>query len=128
MIHHVIGWTDWNMALDTQGGPNWVRNFVDAPLIVDADKHEYYRQPSFYAMAHFSKFLPPGSIRIDSPIVNKHNNNCLVGAFKTPNDSIVLIVVNTEDVEIDFIAEDEKAGKVVTKIAPKSIQTYVYFD
>ena len=120
------------MALDTQGGPNWVRNFVDAPIIVDADKHEYYRQPSFYALAHFSKFLPPKSFRIDTPIVNRNNNNCLVGAFRTTNaylqDSTVIIVVNTEDIEIDFIAEDEKEGKLITKIGPKSIQTYVYYD
>ena len=34
-----IGWTDWNLILDTQGGPNWANNFVDAPIIlVDSDK------------------------------------------------------------------------------------------
>ena len=32
----VVGWTDWNLALDMQGGPNWVDNFGDAPVIVDA--------------------------------------------------------------------------------------------
>ena len=116
------------MAVDMQGGPNWVNNFVDAPLVVDADKHQYYRQPSYYAMAHFSKFLPPGSVRIDSPVVNTKNNHAVVGAFRTPNGSTVIIVVNREDVEIDFLAEDENDGKLVSKIGPKSIQTYVYYD
>ncbi|XP_010725520.1 lysosomal acid glucosylceramidase-like, partial [Meleagris gallopavo] len=29
----VAGWTDWNLALDLEGGPNWVKNFVDSPVI-----------------------------------------------------------------------------------------------
>ncbi|VDL78212.1 unnamed protein product [Nippostrongylus brasiliensis] len=48
----VVGWTDWNLCLDMKGGPNWVGNFVDAPVIVDAAKQEYYKQPMWYAMAH----------------------------------------------------------------------------
>jgi glucosylceramidase len=31
----VGGWTDWNLALDLEGGPNWASNFVDAPIIID---------------------------------------------------------------------------------------------
>jgi glucosylceramidase len=30
----VVGWTDWNLCLDLQGGPNWVGNWVDAPILV----------------------------------------------------------------------------------------------
>lgn len=30
------GWVDWNLVLDLQGGPNWVANYVDAPIIVNA--------------------------------------------------------------------------------------------
>ncbi|CAG2117958.1 unnamed protein product, partial [Medioppia subpectinata] len=47
------------------GGPNWVNNFVDAPIIVNATAREYYKQPSFYSIAHFSKFLPPGAQRLN---------------------------------------------------------------
>ena len=102
------------MALDMKGGPNWVNNFVDAPIIINPDQKEYYRQPSYYALAHFSKFLPPGSVRVDS--------------FRTPNSSTVLILVNTESIAINFLAEDDKAGKIVSKVEPKSIQTIVYYD
>ena len=35
---------DWNIALNMQGGPNWVKNFVDSPVIVDADNHAFYKQ------------------------------------------------------------------------------------
>ncbi|KIH62099.1 O-Glycosyl hydrolase family 30 [Ancylostoma duodenale] len=49
----VAGWTDWNLCLDEQGGPNWVSNFVDSPIIVNGAADEFYKQPMFYAMGHF---------------------------------------------------------------------------
>lgn len=51
--HYVVGWTDWNLVLDQTGGPNWVKNFVDSPVIVDAKRDVFYKQPTFYSMAHF---------------------------------------------------------------------------
>lgn len=51
--NYVTGWTDWNLALDMSGGPNWVKNFVDSPIIVDRTKDVFYKQPTFYSMAHF---------------------------------------------------------------------------
>ncbi|VDO36931.1 unnamed protein product [Haemonchus placei] len=49
----VTGWTDWNICLNEQGGPNWVENFVDSPIIVNATSDQFYKQPMFYAMGHF---------------------------------------------------------------------------
>jgi len=60
LSHHVTGWTDWNLVLDANGGPNWASNVVDAPILM-ITKDEYIRQPMFYYMAHFSRFLPPGT-------------------------------------------------------------------
>nr|XP_015224284.1 PREDICTED: glucosylceramidase [Lepisosteus oculatus] len=51
--HYVTGWTDWNLALDQGGGPNWVKNFVDSSVIVDASRDVFYKQPTFYSIAHF---------------------------------------------------------------------------
>jgi len=51
--HWVTGWTDWNIALNLDGGPNWVNNFVDSPIIVNSETDEFYKQPMFYAMGHF---------------------------------------------------------------------------
>ncbi|XP_037503564.2 lysosomal acid glucosylceramidase-like, partial [Rhipicephalus sanguineus] len=50
--HWASGWTDWNIALDTEGGPNWLRNFADSPVIVNATAREFYKQPTYYALAH----------------------------------------------------------------------------
>ncbi len=53
--HWSVGWTDWNLALDMEGGPNWTENFVDSPIIVDADAGVFYKQPMFYALGHVTR-------------------------------------------------------------------------
>lgn len=34
--HLANAWIDWNMILDERGGPNYVNNFVDSPIVVNA--------------------------------------------------------------------------------------------
>ncbi|GBG29650.1 Glucosylceramidase [Hondaea fermentalgiana] len=74
IIHQVnngaAGWTDWNLALDMRGGPNHAGNFVDAPILVDATRDVFYKQPMYYAMAHVSAFVPPGATRVRLDGVN----------------------------------------------------------
>lgn len=49
----VGGWTDYNLCLDLQGGPSWVDNYLDAPIIVNATGDEFYKQPMYYFLGHF---------------------------------------------------------------------------
>ncbi|KAH7697913.1 O-glycosyl hydrolase family 30 protein, partial [Aphelenchoides avenae] len=53
ILHWVTGWMDWNIALDETGGPNWVGNNVDSPIIVNNTQDEFYKQPMFYYLGHF---------------------------------------------------------------------------
>ena len=39
-----------------EGGPNWVGNFVDAPIIVNEADGEFYKQPMYYALGHISRY------------------------------------------------------------------------
>ncbi|RVE40276.1 hypothetical protein evm_015074 [Chilo suppressalis] len=93
--YNVVGWIDWNLCLNVQGGPNWVENFVDSPIIVFPENKEFVKQPMFYALGHFSKFLPRGSQRIkvnqrtpprSSPVDNV--------AFLTPRNTVVVVLYN----------------------------------
>lgn len=68
----VVGWTDWNMCLNEEGGPNWARNFVDSPIIVNATVDEFYKQPMFYAMGHFSKFIKSDAVRLYTKVIGSH--------------------------------------------------------
>ncbi|WKY03690.1 hypothetical protein Q1695_005001 [Nippostrongylus brasiliensis] len=78
----VAGWTDWNMCLDLKGGPTWVGNYVDSPVIVNAAADEFYKQPMFYAMGHFSKFFKPGSVRISTTVAGPSQVLAAAVAFK----------------------------------------------
>ncbi|KAJ0066058.1 hypothetical protein NL108_001300, partial [Boleophthalmus pectinirostris] len=90
--HYVEGWTDWNLALDQTGGPNWVKNFVDSPIIVDAQNDIFYKQPMFYAMAHFSSFLWRGSQRVGVSASFKTELEYTV--FIRPDGAVVLLILN----------------------------------
>lgn len=88
-----VGWIDWNLVLDEQGGPNWVENYVDAPIIVNATVGEFYKQPVYYALSHFSKYIPRGSVRIDST-ASLLAVDVATAAFLRPDGAITLILHN----------------------------------
>ncbi|NWH77403.1 GLCM Glucosylceramidase, partial [Piaya cayana] len=93
--HYVTGWTEWNLALDLQGGPNWVKNYVDSPIIVDSKQGVFYKQPMFYHLGHFSKFIPEGSQRVGL----RCSGRCLSCplervAVLRPDGALVLVVLN----------------------------------
>ncbi len=54
-----VGWTDWNILLDQNGGPNHVGNFCFAPIHADTNTGELIYTPSYYYIGHFSKFIRP---------------------------------------------------------------------
>jgi len=86
----VQGWVEWNLALDMRGGPTWVSNFIDSPIIVDKTKDEFYKQPMFYAIGHFSKFISRGSTRIKLTQTSVIKS---VG-FRRPDGAIVIVLYN----------------------------------
>ncbi|XP_065572824.1 lysosomal acid glucosylceramidase-like [Artemia franciscana] len=121
--HWVRGWTDWNVALDMGGGPNWAENFVDSPIIVDKTKDEFYRQPMFYAMAHVSKFVLPGSRRVD---VQQSGSGLKVFAGERPDSAIVLLIMNRYNEVKKIQIEDSIQGILEIDIPAKSMHTLVY--
>lgn len=92
--NHVDGWVDWNMVLDTQGGPNWFKNWCVAPVIVDPEKDAVYFTPLYYVMAHFSKFMRPGAVKIGCTI---NSNEVVATAVQNPDNSIALVVFNPSE-------------------------------
>eukprot|EP01091_Cochliopodium_minus_P005124 TRINITY_DN150_c0_g1_i2.p2 TRINITY_DN150_c0_g1~~TRINITY_DN150_c0_g1_i2.p2 ORF type:complete len:282 (+),score=86.36 TRINITY_DN150_c0_g1_i2:1083-1928(+) len=66
LLYGAVGWTDWNLLLDMQGGPNHVENFCDSPILVDTSNQKVEVQPKYYYMGQISKFVVPGSIRVQT--------------------------------------------------------------
>ena len=81
------------MALDINGGPNWNNNNVDSTIIVIPENDEFYKQPMYYATAHFSNFVPRHSRRILSTGFENIENITAI-AFLTPDKKIVVVTVN----------------------------------
>jgi glucosylceramidase len=117
----VDGWVDWNMVLDTQGGPNWFKNWCVAPVIVDPEKDEVYFTPLYYVMAHFSKYIRPDAVVID---VQNTNDALMVTAAKNPDGSITVVLFNEGMEKHSFQLTLGEYSKDIS-INPQAIQTIV---
>ncbi|KAL7644956.1 UNVERIFIED_CONTAM: hypothetical protein RMT77_004773 [Armadillidium vulgare] len=129
--HWSSGWIDWNLALDLVGGPNWASNNVDAPVIVNETANEFYKQPMFYALGHFSKFIPEGTVHIGSSITLVESIGNPVGgidasAFVRLDGYIITVVLNTNTEATTVLLEDDLGNQIQHDLPPKSIQTFIY--
>ncbi|XP_076289098.1 lysosomal acid glucosylceramidase-like [Lasioglossum baleicum] len=117
-----VGWIDWNLALDETGGPNWINNNVDSPIIVNATTDEFYKQPMFYAVKHFSRFIPRGSTRISMtdgfPVKS--------AAFVTPSNETVVVLLNQWDIPRTVVVNDLEKGKMCVQVPAHSMHTIIY--
>uniref|UniRef100_A0A914C648 Glucosylceramidase n=1 Tax=Acrobeloides nanus TaxID=290746 RepID=A0A914C648_9BILA len=130
LYNWVTGWVDWNMCLDTKGGPNWVNNLVDSPIIVNATSNEFYKNPMYYALGHFSKFITENSVRVQlntQGITSKVYLEAV--AFLTPSNQRVL-VINNRDVSTNYaitINDANITDKHLTLVLePRSFTTIVW--
>ena len=62
MNHWLTGFCDWNIVLDSIGGPNHVNNFAAAPVMVDYANDIIYYTPYYYVLKQFSRSMRPGDV------------------------------------------------------------------
>ncbi|MCV2486171.1 glucosylceramidase [Flavobacterium sp. SH_e] len=113
---------EWNVANNANFGPHTDGGCTmckGAITITSSDS--YQRNVAYYIIAHASKFVPAGSVRIDS----NSGGNLQNVAFVTPSGSKVLIVENdgsaTETFNIKF------NGKwATTSLEAGSVGTYTW--
>lgn len=128
--HSVTGWIEWNLVVDTMGGPNYVNNYVDGLMIFNETAMEYYKQPWYYVFGHFSKFIPEGSMRISAASDASGNyrtrSKLSMVAFVMPNGTVSLVLANKGDTEVTVLVSDEKKGVASMTLTPRSINTMIY--
>ena len=117
----VDGWIDWNMVLDTQGGPNWFKNWCVAPVIVDPATDEVYFTPIYYILSHFSKFIRPEASIFE---VKNSDKEIMVTAAENPDGTIAVVVFNEtkKSKNIQLLFDNQK---VKIRMKGQSIQTIV---
>jgi glucosylceramidase len=117
-----VGWTDWNILLDEQGGPNHVGNFCMAPVHANTATGELIFTPSYYYIGHFSKFIRPDAKRVSTV---SSRSQLLSTTFRNADSSCVTVVLNQSDAEVKYrlIVGDKTAA---VRIPPHAIQTIVY--
>jgi glucosylceramidase len=119
------GWVHWNLALDMEGGPSWVGNIADSPTRVNSTAGEFNRQPHYYAMGHFSKFIPRGSVQFD--IQADTDNVIQYVGFTRPDGGTTVVLFNTHSNDVGVTLLDNSVGEVNTVVPANGIQTVVWW-
>lgn len=88
-----IGWIDYNLVLDTKGGPSYVNYATTAPVIMSPNYDSFTLTPAYYTLGHLSKFILPGSIRVDANFEHAPSK-LFVLAFMRPDNMTVISVFN----------------------------------
>jgi glucosylceramidase len=117
-----VGWTDWNVLLDEQGGPNHVGNYCFAPVHANTKTSELIYTNSYYYIGHFSKFVRPGARKIAS---SPSRSALLSTAFTNSNGKTSVIVMNPTDQKIAYFLWIAGNAAEVNSL-PHSIQTLVF--
>ncbi|HPX27528.1 MAG TPA: glycoside hydrolase family 30 protein [Treponemataceae bacterium] len=129
-------WIDWNIVLNTQGGPNHVGNYCDAPILVDEKTHEVFYQSSYYYLGHFSRFIEPKAKRIGCSVLTgmvpsapdgRAGNLIESCAVKNPDGSVTVVVCNRTEEDIPYTIKNNEESIIHSTliIPPRSIQTVV---
>lgn len=82
---------DWNIILDEKGGPNYVDNYCDAPVIYESREKRISYHLSFHFIGMISRYIKPGAVRLKT---TSYDDRLDLVAFKNKDGSIVLCVCN----------------------------------
>jgi glucosylceramidase len=113
---------EWNLANDSSFGPHTVGGCSACKGAITIESSSYFtRNVGYYIIAHASKFVPVGSVRITSTQSGNINN----AVFKTPAGKYVMIAEN--DGTTNEIFNIKFNGKWVTvSLDGDSVATFVW--
>ncbi len=112
---------EWNLASDPNQDPHTEGGCTECLGALTIDGNQVRKNVAWYIIAHASKFVRPGSVRIATNIPDGLPNV----AFKTPDGKKVLIVQNESDAEKLFVIR-AGAGTLQTKLPGRAVGTYVW--
>jgi glucosylceramidase len=111
---------EWNLANDSSFGPHTPGGCTTCKGALTIES-SVTRNVSYYIIAHASKFVPPGSVRIQSNNIDSLNNV----AFKTPGGKKVLIAVNESAAATTFNIH-ESGNAAIVFLPGRSVGTFIW--
>ena len=112
----VNAYLDWNILLDENGGPTYIKNYVKSSSIRKDDT--YIKSPIYYYLYHVSHFINKKSVILE----NKNNTNLKVVSVKLNKKVIVVIMNKTKnDIEYKLLVNN---NNITDTINSHSIITY----
>lgn len=125
--NYASAWIYWNAVLDEKGGP-WSVSYIHGNpdpniqhpvVIINRETHEVTYTGLYYYLAHFSKFVRPGAVRIET--TGKYPG-VRVMSFKSPEGKTVSELMNSrkQDVEVEVV---ERGRTLRLKLPAVSITT-----
>ncbi len=91
------GWINWNLALDHNGGPTYndINIHCSALITCNTETKTITYDPDYFALAHFSKFMQDGAVRVDSTDTGVDTEYNLVNvAALNKNGSMAAVFTN----------------------------------
>jgi glucosylceramidase len=97
----------WNLMLDMNGAPNRPNGCTTCYGAVDitSDYKSITRNTHYYETGHLSKVVKAGAVRIKSD--GYKPSGLIYEAFRNPDGSYALVVLNKSAAEITFTVEDD---------------------
>lgn len=112
---------EWNLANNAAFGPHTEGGCTQCKGALTITTTDYTRNVSYYIIAHASKFVTPGSVRISSNGPATLPN----AAFTRPDGKKVLIVSNDSDGDLGFNIEF-KGKAAFSQLKAGSVATYTW--
>jgi glucosylceramidase len=113
---------EWNLANDPSYNPHTPGGCTECKGAVTINGSSIVRNVGYYIIAHISKFVPAGSVRIESNVPTNLPN----AAFLTPSGKKVLVVVNDNNSGAAGFNIKYKGKWVHTQLNAGSAGTYIW--
>ena len=118
----------WNLALDENHGPLvGVHGCQDCRGVVTIPRNSnsYHKEVEYYSLGHFSKFVKPGAVRLESNSFNWDDLQCV--AFVNTDGSTVIVVQNPNGSKsASFSLDIDAKHYQYNNLPPQSVVTFVH--
>ncbi|MHB1048605.1 MAG: glycoside hydrolase family 30 protein [Bacteroidota bacterium] len=112
---------EWNLAADPNQNPHTPGGCTECLGAITVDGDNIIRNPAYYIVAHASKFVRPGSVRIQSAQTEWLNT---VAYLRNDGKRVLIAINNGSTAQAFFIREG--TTEIATVLAAGAVGTYVW--